>query len=379
MSRKKNAGDLPKPALDQPHRAGDAERLPGGQVTYLAPLPLPTGYPQVDYLKATGELNDTWLDYGASWPTVFGWQLILGGFAGLFLLISFVFPLIMAAITYNKAYPFSGEFVIHFKTGLTIALWGCGSLFLIALSVVIYAHQKRKKSMPVRFNRQRREVCFVPEGPYGGHEAPVFVPWESLMAWVVEARGVTEYGMMQQYGLGLGYAHPQTEKWLTLEFMAPAVPLAIGSWEAIRAYMEYEVDSLRDIQDPEGLRGPDDPPYEGLHTLRNARKDINQRWRNGEVGWLYTLCWYFFDIIEGWNLPGYLAEWETRRLKKTGPKRFPPEMQAWSQPLPKEQWAQPSPALKRLSAEVTRLHKQHPNRPIEQLFAEVYRKEGLTA
>ncbi|SDM17059.1 hypothetical protein SAMN05661010_03551 [Modicisalibacter muralis] len=378
MSRKKAAGELPKPALDQPHRAGDTERMAGGRVTYLAPLPLPTGYPKVDFLKATGELNDTWLDYGTGWPTVFGWQLIFGVVFGVFLLVAFIFPLLAAAMTYSEAYPFTEELSIYLDITMPFAILGGAAGLLISLSAVFHAHQKRKKSMPVRFNRQRREVCFVPEGPRG-HEAPVFVPWESLMAWVVEARGVTGYGVTQQYGLGLGYAHPQTEKWLTLEFMSPAVPLAIGSWEAIRAYMEYEVDSLRDIQDPEGLRGPDDPPYEGLHTLRNARKDINRRYRNGEVGWLYTLCWYLFDIIECWNLPGYLAEWETRRLKKAGPKRLPPEMQAWSQPLPREQWAQPSPALKRLSAEVNRLHKQHPNRPIEQLFAEVYRKEGLTA
>ncbi|SHF37175.1 hypothetical protein SAMN02745148_02460 [Modicisalibacter ilicicola DSM 19980] len=378
MSRDTSTKDLPKPELNQPRRAGDSERQSGSRITYLAPLPLPTGYPKRDYLKAIDEINDTWLDYGAGWPTVFGWQLILGGTVGLLLMCVAIIPLLMSAMTYSEAYPFMGELAINVDMGITTAFWGGGALFLIALSVVFYAHQQRKSIIPVRFNRERREVCFVPEG-LQGHEAPVFVPWESLMAWVIEGRGASEYGAMQQYGFGLGYAHPKTGKWLTLEFMTPGLPLAISSWEAIRAYMEYEVNSLREIQDPEGLRGPDDPPYEGLHTLRNARRNLNERRRNGEVGWLYALCWYLFDIIELWNLPGYLAEWETRRLKKTRPKLRPQAMEEWSKPLPEEHWAPPSEGLTRLSAEVTRLREQQPNRSIDQIFAEVYQQERLTA
>jgi len=34
------------------------------------------------------------------------------------------------------------------------------------------AYSKLKKVVPTRFNRQRREVCFVPRG----HQKPIFVP-----------------------------------------------------------------------------------------------------------------------------------------------------------------------------------------------------------
>lgn len=50
----------------------------GGRVSYLAPLPLPTGQPAEDYAHAIGEVNDTYLTFGVGLPPVFGWQLLLG-------------------------------------------------------------------------------------------------------------------------------------------------------------------------------------------------------------------------------------------------------------------------------------------------------------
>ncbi|WP_255303863.1 hypothetical protein [Halomonas sp. BL6] len=95
------------------------------------------------------------------------------------------------------------------------------------------------------------------------------------MAWVVEARGATQYGVQQQFGMGFGYAHPETGLWLKQEFMTMAKPLAISHWEAIRASMEYEVHSLAEVQDPQVVRNQDDPPWEGVHTLRNAHVAIS--------------------------------------------------------------------------------------------------------
>ncbi|WP_447044379.1 hypothetical protein [Vreelandella sp. H-I2] len=204
----------------------------------------------------------------------------------------------------------------------------------------------------------------------------VIVPWESLMAWVVEARGVSQYGVQQQFGMGFGYAHPETGQWLKLEFMTMAKPLAISHWEAVRAYMEYEVNSLADVQDPQVVRGKDDPPWEGVHTLRNARRHINQRRANGEIGWLYWSCWYAIDIIQLWNLPGYLTEWDNKRLRKARPNLLPAEMVEWSKPLSEEQWAKPSAELVRLSEEVRIIRQQDPALSIESVFTEAYRRQG---
>jgi hypothetical protein len=64
--------------LKQQPKAGDIQPFPSGQITYLAPLPLPTQHPAQDYSHAVGEVNDTYLDFGTGLPQVFGWQILLG-------------------------------------------------------------------------------------------------------------------------------------------------------------------------------------------------------------------------------------------------------------------------------------------------------------
>ncbi|TDW53702.1 hypothetical protein [Oceanimonas baumannii] len=78
--------------LEQPHQAGDCTTFAGGQVSYLAPMPLPTGQPAQDYAHAVGEINDTYLTFGVGLPQVFGWQLSLGLiFTGCILIVMFFF------------------------------------------------------------------------------------------------------------------------------------------------------------------------------------------------------------------------------------------------------------------------------------------------
>jgi len=105
-----------------------------------------------------------------------------------------------------------------------------------------------------------------------GAEVPLFVPWESLSAWVVQAQGATQYGVTRQYGMGMGFHHEG--ELVRVEFMCGGMQLAIAHWEAVRAYMEYEVHDLKNIQDPMDLQGPDDPASDevptGLGTAAHA-------------------------------------------------------------------------------------------------------------
>lgn len=361
--------DLPQPELSQPHYAGDVQAIPGGRITYLAPLPLSTGQPPLDMSKAVSELNDTWLDVGGGWPSVSIWQLIISTWFGFVLLCLVGFPLISLLLL-----PF--DIVKNLYSGFFWIGMAGGLVPLLIMYLGYYSGINRlKNSIPVRFNRQRREVCFT----LTDTQETVYVPWESLMAWVVEARGATQYGVQQQYGMGVGYAHPETGQWLKLEYMTAGLPLAISNWEAIRAYMEYEVHSLHEIQDPHLPRGKDDPPWEGVHTLRNARRRMRERRAKGEVGPIFTLFWYAYHVIELWNLPGYLTEWEAKRLMKSRPKLRPAEVEEWSKPLPEEQWSKPSETLVRLSNEVRRIRERDPQRRIEEVFAEAYRLEGIEA
>jgi hypothetical protein len=337
----------------------------------LAPLPLPTdASPHSPYVS---DLNDTYLDFGGGKPQVFSWQMTLGGPFTAALLMILGIPLIVGLIV--AASGFGLAEVLEFSADLFIATrepaicMYIGGL-TVGLAVWFYNHKKYTNVIPTRFNRQRREVCFMPTGA----EAPVFVPWESLSAWVVQAQGATQYGVRRQYGMGMGYQHEG--QMVSVEFVCGGLPLAIAHWEAVRAYMEYEVHDLKSIQDPMDLQGPNDPPHEGMHTFRNARARLHRRIREKEVGWVYAFFWYLYHVMTFWTLPNRIVEWEIRRIAKVGRKALPQAMRDWSEPLPEEQWTKPSEVLVRLSKRVKELKKQKPLRSITEIFAEVYQAEN---
>jgi len=361
--------NAPPPISREPY-AGMIENFPSGQVIYLAPVPLPTGKPAQDYGNAVGEVNDTYMDFGFGLPAVFGWQITLGGPFTCFCLSAFLMPIIFAFTglviggTFEEAMIFlTGPFPMLLKIGA----WGGGAVLLMFLIISLNHLAKYETLVPTRFNRQRREVCFVPVG----QTEPIFVPWESLSAWVVQARGVTQYGLNIQYAMGLGFYHPPHDQQYTLEFHCAGFELAVCNWEAIRAYMEYKVHTLKEIQDPLDLQGPDDPPHEGLHTFYNARERMRRRRKAGEVGWGYPFWWYLYHVMTLWTLPNHLTEWESRRIKSMGRAAVPEAMQAWSAPLPEAEWVKPSEKLQRMSKMVMDLRQQEPQVSLIQHFVEV--------
>jgi len=355
---------------EQTPRAGRSEPFPSGRLTFLSPRPLPTGLPPVDHGHAVGEVNDGYLDFGTGVTPVFGWQATLGIPFFCFLLGAFGFPFILSglAIAHGKELKTAVEvFQEMFDYGFPIAFWGCGFFLLLGIGIWYHGHLKLETIIPTRFNRQRREVCFVPEG----QKEPIFVPWEELVAWVTEAQGATEYGVQRQYGFGIGFYHPETGEKYTLEFETYGQFQAISNWEAIRAYMEYEVHTLKEIQDPLDLQGPDDPPWEGVHVFRNARKRLHDEYREGTRGLFYLTGWYLYHLITFWTIPNRLVEWEVKKIKRMSRKTLPQAMSVWSEPLPKSDWAQPSEALLRQSKRVLELQKAAPGRSTLEVFAQV--------
>ena len=359
-----------KPAPTPAKRAGDIEYFPAGQKTYLAPLPLPTGaQPYCPYIS---DYNDIYLDFGGGMPNVFSYQANLGIPFMCACLIGVGAPLLL-----GLGFALMGSGIEKIWEGMTGAFlagrwiafntWLAGSTMCFA--IWLYHHLLFIRVIPTRFNRQRREVCFMLE-----EEAePLFVPWESLSAWVVQEQAASQYGVVREYEMGMGFEHEG--EWVRLEFQCGGLQLAIAHWEAVRGYMEYELDELKAVQDPLELSGPDDPPHEGLHTFRNARARLHQQIRDKEAGWVYGFFWYFYHVMTLWTLPNRLVEWEIKRIAKVGRRELPDAMREWSEPLPPEQWAPPGRDLVRLSARVNALSKRFPRKPITEVFAEVCRGE----
>ncbi|WP_339466751.1 DUF6708 domain-containing protein [Pseudomonas sp. EA_65y_Pfl2_P74] len=221
------------------------------------------------------------------------------------------------------------------------------------------------KSYPVRFNRQRQEVCYIDDTTH----RVLIVPWESVVAWVARSQGVTSYGAMRDYTFGMGL---EDEEHDTVQFILSAQPSdvhALGMWTSIRNYMEEG--ELVDAPNPMlvllGLTPTEDElkPYEGLHTFEIERKGARftgslddgaehltaeQRHRYGygkRTPWPLR-WWYVRRILTFWKMPYLIAEWAHRKGRPT----LPENVQAWSQPLPPEQWAKPSPALQKANAQV---------------------------
>ncbi|WP_328188170.1 hypothetical protein [Marinobacter sp. OP 3.4] len=207
-----------------------------------------------------------------------------------------------------------------------------------------------------------------------GEKEPIVLPWEDMVAWVTEARGVTEYGVQRQYGFGFGFYRPDTVDKYTLEYETYGLAQAISNWEAIRAYMEYEVHTLKEIQDPLDLQGPDDPPdppWEGVHVFRNARARLHQQYRDGEAGIFYFAGWYLYHVMTFWTIPNRLVEWEARKIRTLTHRAVPEQMAEWSEPLPKSQWGRPSKDWVKQSARVRELQKASPQRLITEIFSQV--------
>ena len=351
-------------------RAGDFEYFPSGRQIYLAPLPLPTSeHPCCPYISA---YNDTFLDFGGGEPNVFSYQIWLGGPFTCACIAAYGFPLLAGFLF--AVFGSNAQEVYHAIIDCFFAVWRYAvGMWLLSSAICLFvwfqAHNLFTKVIPTRFNRQRREVCFMPDGA----TEPLFVPWESLSAWVVQAQGASQYGVTRQYGMGMGFEHEG--ELVRVEFQCGSVQLAISNWEAVRGYMEYELNDLSTLQDPLGLQEPGDPPHEGFHTFRNARAGLHRRLRDKEVGRIYAFFWYVYHVMTLWTLPNRLVEWEIKRIAKVGRRALPPAMQAWSEPLPPEQWAKPSSELLRLSAKVKALIKRYPRKPITEVYAEVYRSE----
>jgi hypothetical protein len=282
---------------------------------YLAPLPIPTGQKPSDVLNVIWRKNEVFIDIGnysigsavmVMWPTLM-----------VFLTISF----------------FTRNLDPELSQGILIL----GVILGIPILILIHG-LFREVPRPVRFNRQRREVC-VPrdDGEYW------IVPWETVTAAATQQSSVSQAGRATMGLLIIGFENPDPQarednKHYSLGFNCGGGTSAMALWECMRSYMEIGPEAVED------------------QTARfDWSKGIWATYLDDLVkaaklrGWPLTLLWEGFCGIFIFNtlLIDVLERW-----KLNPPPDLPyPDITEWSKPLPPEQWAKRSPELEAAIAE----------------------------
>ena len=291
--------------------AGSTKKRLFSRNDYLAPLPIPTGEKPLDVLNIVWRKNEVFLDVGSysigsavmvMWPTLM-----------VFLAMSF--------FTRNLDSDFSQDVLI------------LGAIIL-GIPVLILIHGLfREVPLPVRFNRQRREVC-VPrdDGEYW------IVPWETVTAAATQQSSVSQAGRATMGLLIIGFENPDPQarednKHFSLGFNCGGGTTAMALWECVRSYMEVGPQAV-----PESRVGI--APYEETQ-IGSIITDLRK-------GNLLGVFWGVFCIT---ILGTYLAE-KLQNLKLSYPPDLPyPDIIEWSKPLAPEQWAKRSPELEAAIAE----------------------------
>ncbi|MEB0041317.1 hypothetical protein [Pseudomonas sp. MH10] len=347
-------------------RVGEVRRHGLEETLYLAPLPVFTGQQPIS-AQNFSEMNDVYLQMGGSNNGMVMQGKLLAWVIWIVLIIMFIFPLILATMMVVFSPPHIERFFwellgMGIQANFEVALISGAFMIGICWHATLQGVRTSAKQYPLRFNRQRREVCFVDNDTY----EVLIVPWESVVAWVSQSEMMGQYGSIQFFEFGMGL---EDEKNDTVQFVLASKPSqahAIGTWEAIRLYMEQGIPSQaddlsvwmigRDLTEDE-LR-----PYEGLHTWnveRRIKEDMGSLHmpisdeRMAEIGleprtrWPLR-WWYVRRVLTFWKMPYMLAEWG----HKAGSPVLPEAVQRWSQPIPAEQWAKPSAALEKATQTV---------------------------
>ena len=211
-------------------------------------------------------------------------------------------------------------------------IWIAALIIIGIPSLILIQGLFREVPLPVRFNRQRREVCVPREdGEYW------IVPWESVTAAATQQSSVSQAGKATMGLLIIGFENPdplaeEDNQHFSLGFNCGGGTTAMALWECMRSYMEIGPEAVEDqtarFDRSKGIWATYLDDLIKASTLR---------------GWFLTVLWEGFCGIFIFNtlLIDVLERW-----KLNPPPDLPhPDIIEWSKPLPPEHWAKRSPEL----------------------------------
>ncbi|KPB70638.1 DUF6708 domain-containing protein [Pseudomonas syringae group genomosp. 3] len=279
--------------------AGTRQKKLFSQNDYLAPLPLPTGQKPVDSLNIIWRKNETYIDIGC---------YSIGS------AVMVIWPMILFYLT--LAYSFR-----NLIPQLSIFMLIAGAVITGIPTLMLIQGLFRPTPPPVRFNRQRREVC-VPRD----NDKYWIVPWESVTAAATQSSSISQAGRVTTGLLFIGFENPDPEaseenRHFSMGFNCGGGETAMALWECVRSYMEIGPDAVSESR--VGAM-----PYE-----KTQIGSIVTSLRKGDL--FDALHGLFFITILG----TYLAEKLQDRKLSPPPDLEYPDIVEWSKPLPPEQWA----------------------------------------
>ncbi|MDG6401521.1 hypothetical protein QCD79_16075 [Pseudomonas quasicaspiana] len=313
-------------------QAGDFEENSGTEIFYLAPRPVPTGARPINSRKIDIEQLGNYIDFAPNAATLeFGIRGTVGSVMVLIILF-FICSLVMTHIeVMNHQLSYFSHLV---SVLLNPYFWSfITALVLMYTSLIARASHQRTKAPPARFNRQRREVAYVPKRG----QPPRFIPWEEVIACVTSGKVVTQYGVHNSFSLMIGLRDSEIGDVVWITVPTGSLMLAVSEWETIRGYMEEGLSAL-----PRPVSGEfEEGTVAYFHYCRQVYRD--NHWYM-----TYLLGFVLVQFCSGWTLPCHIAAW-VERLPKTS---FPKSVLDWSKPLPPEEWKQPSEELLKQSEAV---------------------------
>ncbi|SDS00554.1 DUF6708 domain-containing protein [Pseudomonas prosekii] len=312
-----------------PH-AGDFEKESGVERVYLSPRPVPTGMPPISTRQLHRYINETYLDISIGQGNFE--FLARTGIGSINFIITLLFFFSgFASYLRRNAEPFlSGWSNFFFNPVLWLIIAAIATTYLY-----YFTQAARQVSIhpPIRFNRQRREVVFVPKKG----DTPLYAQWEDVISCVSAGTHINQYAATPDYKLMIGLRDAKSGNVLWSVIPSGNLSLAISEWEAIRAYMEDGTSALPTDE-------PDELEEGTVEFFHLSRRSYRANYSFVRYVWGFLTIQFF----SGWTLPCYISGWVNNRTKAG----FPKEVQKWSQPLPTEQHAMPSEELLRESTEI---------------------------
>jgi hypothetical protein len=287
----------------------------------LAPLPVPTGAPSGLPIQLCIKANDVYIDLATKQsemdiPSFEAYLQIVFTLSNTLSLLFFI-VIFKERLGYNQT--LSEHLLITVQNPWLWLSTIPGALCL--LLITLNAARRYFRHPPIRFNRQRREVVYVPERG----SPPVYIPWEQISAGIYPTHSFFLSNNLRTLKFGFHDRNATSGMWHSIKM--ESCSSAESCWESIRCYMERECEQFP-IPDPMGILD---------------RKKISA---HPDFDWMdYTVQILFPNLMSGWTLPVYLSRWAERCSYMS----FPASVRKWSAPLPADQWQRPSMRLQEAS------------------------------